>query len=138
MAQNLNIRLTTAEDYPELVEWWKYHRWSSPPSIELLDNLKYGIMISNDQENICAGFLYFTNANAFGLLEWIVSTYKVKDKAIRKEAITLLIASLMNTALKNGVKTLFTSVRHSSLIEHYKACGWVITSKNSNEMVATM
>lgn len=132
----LNIRLTTHQDYSELSDWWKWHRWSNPPTIELLDNLKYGIMVSNEQQNICAGFLYFTNARAFALLEFIVSTYKVKDKTKRKDALELLIASLLDIAKKRGVKTIFTSVRHPSLIQRYKDCGFVITSKNSNEMVA--
>jgi hypothetical protein len=40
----LNIRLTTPEDYIELKEWWRWHRFPPPP-IDLLDNLRFGIMV---------------------------------------------------------------------------------------------
>ena len=97
---SFNVRLTTINDYPELITWWKWHRWSNPPSIELLDNLKFGIMVSQGYENICAGFIYFTNARAFGLLEYVISNHKVKNKAVRKEALKLLVAPLIDIAKK--------------------------------------
>lgn len=133
---DLEIRLTTIEDYQELVDWWKWHKWSVPPSIELLDSLKYGIMISLNNQNLCAGFIYFTNASAFALIEFIVSTYKIRDRDIRSQAKKLLIVSLMDVAKKQGVRTLFSSVRHEALIKDYIDCGFTITSKNSNELVA--
>lgn len=132
---HLQIRLTQKKDYHELYDWWMWHRWSNPPTLELLDDLKFGVMISLGEENICAGFLYFTNAKAFGLLEFIVSSYKVKDKMVRSDALKLLIYSLCDIAKKKDIKALFSSVRHESLIQHYKDCGFIITSKNSNELI---
>ncbi len=92
------LKLTTKNDYEELSDWWFWHRWSTPPTIELLDNLRFGLMVNHNNENICAGFIYFTNAKAFGLIEYIVSTYKVRDKELRKEAIEFLISGLIELA----------------------------------------
>lgn len=128
------LKLTTKDDYPELADWWKWHRFPSP-SIELLDNLRFGLMVSLNNKNICAGFVYFTNAKAFGLTEYIVSTYKVKDKALRKDAIEFLITSLIELAKTKGVKVLYSSLKNESLVEHYKNCGFILGSTNTNEMI---
>ncbi|MDO6737118.1 hypothetical protein [Wenyingzhuangia sp. 2_MG-2023] len=135
---NLKARLTTIEDYPELVEWWKFHRWSVPPSTDLLDDLRHGIIISLDGENICAGFVYFTNARAFGLLEFIVSTNKVRDKDIRAEALHTLIEVLKQAAKNKGVKMLFSSLNNPKLVQHYLDCGFVIGSENTKEMTCKL
>ena len=134
----LKIRLTTENDYTELYDWWLWHRWSKPPSKELLDNLKFGIIISHNNENVCAGFIYFTNARAFGILEYIISSYKIKDKTIRKEALELLIITLMDIATKKNVKTLFTFVKHESLVNRLKHCGFVVTSDNYKGMIVNL
>jgi len=134
--QKLKLRMTEPGDYIELSDWWDWHRWKdSKPSIDLLDNLKFGLMVSCGDENICAGFIYFTNANAFGLLEFVVSTYKVKDKDMRKEAIIFLISSLQEMARRKGVKVLISSLRNQNLIRHYQDCGFVIGSERTTEMV---
>ena len=133
--QNFNIRLTTINDYPELVTWWKWHRWSSPPTIELLDNLKFGVMISKDGKNICAGFLYFTNAKAFGLMEYIISSPQIKESDIRKQALKLLIASLVDIANKKGMHTIITFVKHQNLINTLSDCGFVKSADNYSSMV---
>ena len=136
--QNLQVRLTTKEDYPELVEWWKYHRWGTPPSLELLDNLRFGIVISLDGENICAGFIYFTNAKAFGILEYIVSTYKVRDKKIRSEALKLLLLSLCDIAKQKGVKSVISFIKNDNLINHYKESGFVSGGSGYTSMIKTV
>jgi len=82
-----DLRHTTIEDYQELCEWWDFWRWKDgKPSLDLLDDLKYGLMVSMDGKNICSGFIYFTNAKQFGLLEYIVSSPFEKNREIRKEA----------------------------------------------------
>lgn len=132
---SLTIRLTNINDYQELVNWWKWHRWSNPPSTELLDNLKFGIMISNETENVCAGFIYFTNAKAFGLLEYIVSNPNVKNRAVRKEALKLLIASLCNVANKKGMSTIITFVKQPNLINTLNECGFIKSAEGYSSMV---
>lgn len=132
---NLKVRLTTTEDYQELYEWWKSWNWNEPPSLALLDNLRFGLIISNGTENICAGFIYFTNARQFALMEYIVSTKKVRDRQIRKEALIFLIECLKEFAKKNGVTTLISYLINESLINHYLQCGFVTGDKNATSMV---
>lgn len=137
--KNLQLRFTKKEDYPELSNWWNWWRWKdSKPSLELLDNLKYGLIVSNETENICAGFMYFTNANAFALLEFVVSSPKIKDKSLRKESQIFLICSLLEFAKKQGVKVIFSSVRNPNLIKTYQECGFILGTENSNEMICRL
>lgn len=134
----LQTRLTTIEDYPELVAWWKYHKWKEPPSIDLLDNLRFGVMVSVDGVNICAGFIYFTNAKAFGLMEYIVSSYIVRDKAIRKRAIRHLIATLLKVAESKEVKVVLSFLKSEHLINHYKFCKFEEGGKSYTSMIKAL
>jgi hypothetical protein len=131
---NLKFRLTRETDYEELSKWWD--AWSFPkPTIEMLDNLRHGIMVYLDDVNICCGFIYFTNAEAFGLIEFIVSNNDVKDKETRKLALIFLINTLNEYAKRKGIKCLFTSLQHPNLVKHYEACGYVKGSTNTIEMI---
>lgn len=134
----LNIRLTTPEDYPELKQWWNDWRWPQPPSIELLDNLRFGIMVHNQTTNLCAGFIYFTNAKQFALMEFIISNFNVKDRKLRKQSQELLINSLLEVAKQKGAKAIFTSVRSQSLVNTYKNCGFIQGSTNTTEMICKL
>jgi hypothetical protein len=137
--KDLELRFTQKEDYSELSDWWDWWRWKdSKPGLELLDDLKYGLMVSNEIQNICAGFLYFTNAKAFGLLEFVISNPKIKNKDLRRESQIFLLSSLIVFARKQGVKVLFSSIRNPNLIKTYQECGFVIGSKNSNEMICKL
>ena len=133
----MQIRLTTPEDYIELKEWWMWHRFPPPP-IELLDNLRFGIMVHNDTENICSGFIFFTNAKQYGLMEYIVSTYKVRDKQLREQALILLIDSLIQIAKSKGVKVLFSSLKNQNLKKHYLKSGFIEGSTNTTEMICKL
>lgn len=134
--KNLQLRFTNKDDYPELCNWWNWWRWkNSKPSLALLDNLKFGLMVSSEKGNNCAGFLYFTNARAFGLLEFIISNPDIKDKKERKEAQIFLINSLLVLAKKQGIKVVFSSLRNPNLKNTYKECGFEEGSKNTTEMV---
>jgi len=129
----MKTRFTTPEDYPELVTWWKWFRFPAPAPDMLPNNLKDGIMISINGENICAGFIYRT-PSSFAWLEFIVSNPAIKDKSIRKESLELLINTITEMAKKLGFKLIFTSVKNENLINKYTDCGYVKGS-HSYEMV---
>lgn len=130
----LQVRNTKKSDYNELCQWWKWFRFPAPP-IQLLDDLKYGIMVYKGGKNICAGFLYFTNAHQFGLLEYVVSSPQVTDRKLRKQSLELLINTITKSAKDNNMKVLFSSLRSQPLIETYKNCGWQTGSTNTTEMM---
>ena len=136
---DFNLRLTKLEDYPELSDWWNFWRWGDgKPSVDLLDDLKYGLMVSNGTENICCGFIYFTNAKSYGLMEYIVSSPKIKDKKIRKEALLFLIECLKGFAKKNGVKTIVSYLVNDNLINKYIDCGFVKGDTNATSMICKL
>ena len=131
---DLDLRLTHKKDYEELVTWWKWFRFE-PPAIDLLpNNMKDGIMITLGDQNICAGFVYRTTSG-FCWVEFIVSNPLIKDRKVRKDALTLLIDSLSVFAKKTGAKVIYTSLKNESLINHYKSCGYVLGSKGCQEMI---
>ena len=130
----LKVRNTTQDDYTELCQWWKWFRFPAPP-IEIIDHLKYGVMVYKNDQNICAGFLYFSNAHQFGLLEYIVSSPKVTDKKVRKQALELLVNTITKTAKDNGMLMLFSSLRSQPLIETYKKLGYTEGDSYTKEMI---
>jgi len=136
---NFDLRLTTLEDYPELSDWWDFWRWgNSKPSIDLLDNLKYGLMVSSGFENICAGFVYFTNASSYGLIEYIVSNPKIKDKKVRNQSQIYLISCLKEFGKKNGMKVVISYLINDNLINKYLETGFVVGDKNTTAMVCKL
>ncbi len=95
-------------------------------------------MVYKDGINICAGFIYFTNATKFGLMEYIVSNSKVRDKEIRKEALLYLIECLKQLAKQQGVTTLISYLISDSLIEKYLESGFVIGDKNATALICKL
>lgn len=133
----LQIRLTRPTDYPQLCHWWQFWRFPAP-TMDLLDDLRFGIMVHNGTENICCGFIYFTNAKAYAMMEYIVSSHEVRDKTLRREALEYLIISLKELARSKGVKALYSSLKNDSLIKHYHNCGFITGSTNTTEMICKL
>lgn len=133
----MDTRLTLLSDYNELLKWWKWFRFPAPTTDMLPNNLKDGIMISLNEVNICAGFIYRT-PSSICWVEYIVSNPQVKDKKVRKEAVTLLINTLCELGYKMGFKLIFTSVKNQNLINHYNDCGFIIGPKNTSEMIKVL
>lgn len=130
----MEYRLTTNEDYPELVTWWKWFRFE-PPKIEMLpNNMLDGVIISENGVNIFAGFIYRT-PSAFCFMEFIVSNPAIKDRKLRKEALSLLIGVISQLAKKMGFKLIYSSIKNESLINHYLDNGFVKGSLNCTEMI---
>ena len=135
MDKNYEVRNTLESDYEELIDWWTWHRFKAPSRIMLPDDFSDGVMISYKGENVCAGFVYRTSASAFFKCEFIVSTYKVKDKMIRHKSLLILIEALKFMCKKMGAKIIYTSLVNSNLIDKYLECDFVKGSINCVEMV---
>ena len=131
----MDIRLLEIKDYENtLVKWWNDWRWYAPSVDFLPGNGTSGIMVSDKGVDICAGFIYLTNSKC-AWCEFIVSNFEFKDKAKRKEAIILLISSLTEIAKDKEFKYVYTSLKNSSLVNHYKDCGYTEGDKGCLEMV---
>ncbi len=126
-------RLLTESDYDQLVEWWKWHRFTPPLKEMLPDNGTCGIMLSKNGVNIIAGFLYFTNSKMCWI-EFIVSNpdYREPD---RKKAKQHLIDNLCDLAKQHGFMVAYTNLKNASLIKDFDACNFIQGSKETIEMI---
>ena len=124
------------EDYDNLVKWGEFWRFPMPP-MDFLPNdgvLFNGLMICNEEDDICAGFIYETNS-AVCWMEYIISNPTIRDKEERKESLSMLIECLSETARNRGFKYIFTVVKNDNLIEKYLDNGFVRGTVNSTEMI---
>ncbi|MDM1494987.1 hypothetical protein HX063_06110 [Myroides odoratimimus] len=125
-----SVRIIKEEDYPELLTWWKWHRFPAP-DLEMLPNS--GVMLSKEGINICAGYIFFTNSKICWI-EFIVSNPNYRESD-RKEAIKELILQLGYIAKDNGFKVAYTNLKNPSLINRFADCEFIKGSTNTTEMI---
>jgi len=129
----MEVRFLDDHDYDVLAQWWKDWRWSAPPKDMLPQDGRGGLMVSKDGEDICAGFVYFTNSKT-AWIEFIVSDFNYREKD-RQEAILYLINILIELIKDSGdYKYIYTSLKNESLINTYASCGFVKGSARCTEM----
>lgn len=129
-----NLRRLEDADYSKLVKWWKDWGWQAPPRDFLPENGTGGFMVSNDDSDICAGFIYLTNSK-IAWIEFIISNKQYKEKD-RKDAIQFLINSLSAIAEESGAGYGYAVLKHKGLIDYYQNSGFEQSDKNVTEMVA--
>lgn len=131
----LNIRPLLKTDYDSiLLGWWKGWRWNAPPKDILPNDGTGGFMVFYGAIPICAGFAYVTNSK-IGWVEWVVSNPKYKDKAIRKEALTMLVSSLTTTLRQSGFEWSYSIAKNDNLISIYESLGYVKGSTKFTELI---
>lgn len=126
----MTIRPYREADHTDLCAWWTAHKWAPLPP-ELLPPT--GFLVETDQMKLAAGFLYKTDGG-WALLEFIVSN-PLSDKMERSEALDVLIPALIFEAQKAGMKALFTTSDHPSLIERYKKHGLSVSDTGVTHLV---
>lgn len=130
----MEARYLKIKDYAKLKGWWEKWKWTPIPKQSLPDNGKGGIMVYDENNDICAGFLYLTNSD-MGWIEFIISNPDIKEKSIRKNALLYLIESLSKLAKDSGVRVIFTSVENKGLEQRYIDAGFIQTDKGVNNLV---
>lgn len=129
------IRQLEPNDYEDiLIGWWKDWRWTAPPKDSLPEEGVGGVMVYDGDTPVCAGFLYITNSK-IAWVEWVVSNFQYKDRSKRKEAISLLVDTLTETARNMGFKYSYAVLKNENLINTYKDIGYTIGSSNNIEMI---
>ena len=131
----MSVRIIKNEDYENiLVDWWKsWPGWSNPPSKDSLP-MNTGVIVSNGDVDVCAGFLYLTNSK-IAWIEYIVSNFEVKDRNVRSMCIKETINALSLMAKNSGFIYIYTSLKSESLANAYKECGFHMGSTNCSEMI---
>ena len=131
----MEVRYLKESDYDDiLVGWWSQWRWSAPAKDMLPQNGAGGIMVSKDGEDICAGFVYFTNSKT-AWIEYIISNPSYKNREDRKSALNMLINVLSIYVEQEGYKYIYTSLKNKHLIDRYADCGFLSGDKNCQEMI---
>lgn len=136
LKQKIKARWLNETDYKQLLNWWKWWRFPAPPAEALPENGLGGIMISKEDVDICAGFLYLTNSK-LAWLEFVVSNpdYKEMD---RQEAVVILIQELTLIAKNKGCISVFISIKNENLIKHFEKAGYLKSSSGTTEMIINL
>ena len=131
-----NVRTLTSSDYDEtLVGWWKDCDWQAPPRYFLPDDGAGGIMVLDEDEPICAGYVYITNSSV-AWVDWIISSKTYNKKPNRKEAISFLIEELTSICENQlQAKFVYALIKHNGLIETYKKLGYTEGDSYNKEMI---
>lgn len=128
-----SVRLMQEGDYELMSPWFVFWKFAQPPKDCLPENGLGGLMVCKCEIPVVGGYIYFTNSKICWV-EWICRNNEYREKDA-KEAILILLDELANIAKSKGFKVIFTSVKHPSLINHYKEAGWVIGSEGTKEMI---
>ena len=129
----LKLRRLEESDYDTLVTWWKDWKWEAPPRDFLPENGTGGFMVSNNDSDICAGFIYLTNSK-IAWIEFIISDKQYKEED-RNEAIQFLINSLSGVAEETGAKYGYAILKNKSHMKYYEEANFTVTSDKNTEMI---
>ena len=129
----LKVRTLLKEDYEELCSWWERWDWPILSKDMLPGEGTSGVMVSKDNVNIVAGFLYWSNSDLVWL-DWIISNPDYKDED-KKQAIELLIKTAEEMVKSAGKKYMMSISRSKSLLNIHENLGWNIDKTASHEMV---
>ena len=101
-----NIKELNPSDYEDvLVGWWKDWDWQPPPKDFLPNDGVGGVMVTHNDQPICAGFMYMTNSKV-SWVDWIISDKKIEDTQLRHEAVKVF-DSCSNKHLSGKWKCLY-------------------------------
>jgi len=121
------------EDYEKIQEWWTKQKWTPVPQ-DMLPDL--GIIVSIDDKDVCAGFLYTSNSLT-GWMEWIIADPET-TKEERAKALEELIDNLLTLSKLKGKKYIVTSILHPKLMERLEAKGFIKTDQQMTNMVKVL
>ncbi len=120
-----------------LLGWWEDWGWVAPMKDMLPQDGIGGIIVYDEDEPVCAGFLYMTNSK-MSWVEWVISNKNYRKKPQRKEAIVYLIETLTNIAKNNGATFAYTVVKNKSLSAIYEQVGYANGDDNVKEMIKVL
>ena len=112
-------KLDLDEDYPVLYAWWQLRDRPCPDRIFLPET---GIMIQDNQNQYCAGFLHETKSN-FAFIGNISSNPNTA-KELRSNALDMMIYELITLAISLGYKLITGSSNHPALQQRYRKLGF--------------
>ena len=129
-----NIRRLEESDYKTLVKWWDWWPgWQAPPKTFLPET---GLIVEKNNIGVVAGYIYMTNSKT-AIFDWVISNPEYRESD-RKEAITLLIQAVERVLRDQGIKHIFSFVRHKNLLKTHENLGWEIDKTPSYELIKNL
>lgn len=126
----MKVRDFQSEDYEIVSQWWGQWGWPAIP-LEFLS--PEGIVIENDGLPVCATWIYLTNTPICWIENYISD--KGADKAIRGDALDLLVLSSLEKAKDLGAAVAMSSIRHAGLGKRLEKSGFIMSDKNMTNYV---
>jgi len=134
----LIVRPLNENDYDTILsEWWRNWGWDPIEREFLPEDGKGGLMVLDDEEPVCAGFVYTTNSKV-AWVDWIVSSDTYRKKPERGEAIKLLVETLTNICKNTGHKYSYALIKHPGLSNVYEELGYIKGDKYVGEMIKAL
>ena len=130
----LNIRRLNNEDYSELVKWWKDWGFKAPNKDFLPENGTGGIIVMDENNPVCAGFLYTSNSKV-AWINLIISNKNYRKKPQRKKALLLLIKSLLEICKNTNIKYIYSNNNNKHLVAHFEFLGFTKTTDRMTELI---
>tara|TARA_R110000744_G_scaffold296513_1_gene406412 strand:+ start:225 stop:635 length:411 start_codon:yes stop_codon:yes gene_type:complete len=132
---NFTIEPLQEGDYENILcQWWRDWRWDPPSKDFLPEDGTGGFMVYDEGVPVCAGFMYRTNSKVVWC-DWIISNFGYKNKQGRKEAIELLISTIVELAGESGNKFVYALIKNKPLINTYSKLGFTEASSYTTEMI---
>lgn len=124
------IKLLDDELYPIVCSWWKAAGMEPFPR-DMLPRHSY--VVSTDKP-VIAGFLYKEETAKFGLLGWIISNPE-SSRTERRECLNTVLDLLYQKAKEEGLRAIFTFMKHDFLVEKLKQDGFTELSNDSIQLI---
>jgi len=105
-------KFNAEKHYSNIKELYNKYNLEGIP-LEFLSD--FGLVISNSNNIICAGWLYTTNSSVCYIENFIAN--KDLDKNTRKEGLQSLFRELIKNAKENKFKLILTNSKHNNLIQ---------------------
>jgi len=119
-------------DYPDVYKWWS--DWGMNPILP--DYLpSNGIMIENNNEKLCCGFIYMTDSD-YCIISWILRNKKAK-KENRINCMNFLIKNLIEKVKEMGYKAcrLEIDIKEENMLKKFDKFGFV---REDNVQITTL
>ncbi len=131
----LKIKQIADGDYENiLTKWWSDWGWESPSKDFLPQDGLGGIMVYDEDEPICAGFVYVTNSSV-SWVDWIISSKTYRKKPQRGDALIMLVDALTAICKSNGAKYSYALIKHGGLTNIYESLGYEVGDSYNKEMI---
>jgi hypothetical protein len=115
--------------------WWPAHNWGDGPPLDILPS--DGAIVEADGDPKAVAFLYLSSNSKCAWLEWLV-TNPNNSPRVSVAALQMVIESLSETARKNGVTMVYSSLKNRGLIRLYEKLGFRQGDTGCTDMIRRM